>query len=94
MARSDTITIPANAWTEITNSNATVVTLQVKAGSIQLVATVGSVAPTSFNSALDYPARQGEMGVPITSFAPGTPGVNRLFAWANAAPATLYISHD
>jgi hypothetical protein len=94
MARTETLTIPADTWTQLTNSDATLATFQVKRGSIQLVATVGAVAPTSFSQALNYNAGQGEVALPMASITPGTPGTNRLWAWANAGSADVHISHD
>ncbi len=94
MARDDTLTIPANAWTQLTNSDATNVTFQVKRGSIQLTATAGAVQPTDFTKAIDYVKGEGEINIALAGLRIATPGVNRLWAFANADSADVYISHD
>lgn len=93
MARSDTITIPKDAWTELTNSNATAITFQVLRGTVRLIATVGQVPPTSFNGALTYKTGQGEVAMALASLFPGTTGANRVYAYSNADSADITFSH-
>lgn len=92
MARTDTLTVP-QSWIELTNSNATAVTFQVKAGPVYLVATVGAVAPTDFDNAVIYDVGQGEVGLLLADLAPGTPGANRLYAHSAGPFCSIYISH-
>lgn len=93
MARTDTLTVP-QAWTQLTNSDATKLTFQVKSGAVYIVATAGAVAPTDFDNALLYDVGQGEVAVQPLDLAPGTAGANRLYAHAAAPTAVVYISHD
>lgn len=94
MARTETLTIPANSWLQLTNSDATTFSFQVKSGSIQLVATVGAVQPASFTQTVHYMQGQGELGLSVASLTPGTPGVNRVYGFANGTTAEIYVSHD
>ena len=93
MARSDTITIPKDAWTQLTNSDATAVTFQVKRGTVQLVAVVGATPPTDFNRTVTYRIGQGEVAIPLASLAPGTAGANRVYAHPGPDSADIFISH-
>lgn len=93
MARNDTITIPKDQWTELTNANATAATFQVLRGTVRLLATVGAIAPTSFNGALSYRAGQGEVAIPLASLFPGITGANRIYAYSNADSADVTFSH-
>ncbi len=93
MARTETLNLPRDQWTEITNANATAITFQVKSGTIFLAAVVGAVPPTSFTGAVQYRAGQGELALPLASLAPGTAGANRVYAYPQAAPAEVYVSH-
>jgi hypothetical protein len=93
MARTDTVTIAANTWTQLTNANTTAVTFQVKRGTVEMVATFGETPPADFDNALTYRAPQGEMLVPLAELAPGTAGANRLYAYSQGEAATIYISH-
>ncbi len=93
MARTDTLTIPANQWLQLTNSDATAVTFQVKGGTVHLVATVGATPPADFDNALIYRAGQGEANIPLADLAPGTAGANRVYGYADQGKAEIYISH-
>lgn len=92
MARTDTVSVP-QSWTQLTNSDATAVTFQVKAGPVYLVATVGASAPADFDNAVLYDVGQGEVAVTLANLAPGTAGANRLYAHAAGPSASVYISH-
>ena len=93
MARTDTVSVPANAWTQLTNSDATAVTFQVKSGAVYLVATVGATPPADLDNALLYYAGQGEVALAMADLAPGTAGANRLYAWGAVPSSNIYISH-
>jgi hypothetical protein len=93
MARTDTITIPADDWTQLTNADTTAVTFQVKRGTVSLVVTVGAVEPTDFDNAIRYTEGQGEVAIPLADLAPGTDGGTRVYAHSNAASADIYFSH-
>jgi hypothetical protein len=92
MARTDTVTVPAEDWIQLTNGDTTAVTFQVKSGAIYLVATVGAVEPTNLDNAVYYSERQGEIALALADLAPGTAGANRLYAWGASASDVL-ISH-
>jgi hypothetical protein len=92
MPRTDTLTV-AQAWTQLTNSDATAVTFQVKTGSVYIVATAGATPPTDFDNSLLYEAGQGEVALALADLAPGTAGANRLYAFAATPTATVIISH-
>lgn len=94
MARTDTVSVPAGTWIQLTNSDATKATFQVRSGEIYLVATVGAVAPTDFDNALFYSVRQGEAAISLADLAPGTAGATRLYAYGVSANTNVYISHD
>lgn len=93
MARTDTLTVPANSWLQLTNSDATAVTFQVKSGAVQLVATIGAVPPTDSDNAFEYVAGQGESNFALSNLALDTPTVNRLYARAISPSASVTISH-
>jgi len=92
MARTDTVVVPKEGWLQLTNSDATTVTFQVKSGSVYLVATVGAVQPSDLDNAVYYSAGQGEIAIALADLAPGTAGANRLYAWGADASSVL-ISH-
>ena len=94
MARTDTLTVPATGWLQLTNSDATAVTFQVKSGAVQLVATIGATPPVSDDNAVEYVAGQGEINLSLSSLALDTPTVNRLYARAISPSASVLISHD
>lgn len=93
MARTNVITLPKDSWTQLTNSDATAVTFQVRRGTVQIAAVVGAVAPTDFDKAVEYRKGQGEAAIPLASLAPGTAGANRVYAHPGPDSAEVYISH-
>ena len=93
MARTDTVTIPSDTWTQLTNADATAVTFQVKRGTIHLVVTAGATPPTDFDNAVRYTEGQGEVAIPLADLAPGTADGTRVYVHSNAASADVYVSH-
>lgn len=95
MPRQSTITIPPNVWTEITNTDATVFSLQVLSGAIHLEGAVGAVPPTSFDGS--FFLREGQpplIGVSLPTMFNGVVGTNRLYAHGDGNSATIVISHN
>lgn len=94
MARTDSLNVPGGSWLQLTNSDATTVTFQIKSGAVYLVATVGAVTPADLDNAVYYSVGQGEVAISLADLAPGTAGANRLYAWGDQTiSSTVYISH-
>lgn len=92
MAQNTTVTIPAQTWTEMTNSNITSVTFQ-NVGNYQcsVKATTGS-APSTLFGAVEYDAGQGERNVALSSLFPGVAGAVRLWAYSDIG-TSMMVSH-
>jgi len=97
MARHDTLTIPPQTWTQLTNADADAVRVQSRSGQVFLQATAGATAPASahsgFGGALlfDY-ADTITAALVLADAFPGVTGANRLWAWCEGQ-CTLSVSH-
>lgn len=91
MARTDTLTVP-QSWTQLTNADATDVTVQVKSGSVYLVATVGATPPADFDNAVLFEVGPVEK-FSLADLAPGTASATRIYAHAASPLCSVYISH-
>lgn len=88
-----TVSIPANTWTQLTTADATKATWYVKKGPVEIVATVGAVAPTDFAEAITYQQGQGEAGMPLADYAPDK-AATRMYGYSSGAAAAVHFSHD
>ena len=91
--KSDTDVIPKDQWVQLTLSDVTAATFQVRRGTVLLVPTVGAVPPTDLKKGVSYSAGQGEVAFAIADLAPGTAGVNRVYAYSAGESAEIYFSH-
>lgn len=91
MAQNTTITIPANAWTEITDANVTAITFQNTGSSFALVKGTTGAAPTDNLGAIRYNPGQGERNVTMADLFPGAT-LNRVWVYAES-PVKFMVSH-
>jgi len=94
MAQNTTVTIPPRVWTQLTDANATNVTVQVNNvnGNVLLTATIGAVAPTTELGSLRLGQGQYIINTALQSIFPGAGAVTRLYAYAEQG-AEILISH-
>ena len=93
MAQNTTITVPAGAWTQLTDADITSITFQnIGSNHIMVKATTDGTAPTNYAGAIRYNPGQGERNVALSDLFPGLAGRDRL--WAYATDATqIVVSH-
>jgi hypothetical protein len=94
MAQNTTKIVPAGVWFQLTDANATNVTLHVNSvvGSVLLQPAVGAVTPTSESGSLRFNQHERIINTPLQNMFPGAGAVNRLYAFA-ANGAEIFISH-
>lgn len=92
MAQNTSISIVANTWTLLTDSNVSSATFQnVGSNFILVKATTNTTAPTDTNGALRYNPGQGERNAFLSDLFPGITGVR---LWARSPDATqVVVSH-
>lgn len=92
MAQNTTTTIPARAWTQLTDADVTSITFQnVGSSHILIKATTGTTAPTTSTGAIRYNPGQGERNVTLADLFPGIAG-KRIWVYAEDA-AQVVVSH-
>tara|TARA_R110000803_G_scaffold189342_1_gene251829 strand:- start:160 stop:441 length:282 start_codon:yes stop_codon:yes gene_type:complete len=80
MAQNTDIVIVANVWTQLTNTNVSLITFQNKGTYHILVkGTTGASAPTDDNGSIRYNPGQGERNVPLSDLFSG---INAVRVWA------------
>ena len=89
----------ADAWTQLTNADATTITFQVVSGSVKVRATTDGTAPSDGAAGFEYHAdpanyaRDGELRILISDLASAT-GMVRLWAWPlTGRPAKVVVDH-
>lgn len=94
MAQNTTITVPPRAWTQLTNADATNVTVQIinSNGAVLLKPAIGAVAPTDELGALRLPKEDFILNTALQNIFPGADAVTRLYAYAEDG-ADVLISH-
>ena len=93
MAQNTTITVPAGAWTQLTDSDITSITFQnIGSNHIMVKATTDGTAPTNYAGAIRYNPGQGERNVALSDLFPGLAGRDRLWAYATDATQVV-VSH-
>lgn len=94
MAQNTTITVPPRTWTQLTNADATAITIQVQStvNPIFVKGTVGAVPPTSFLGCLQLNPPDQFVNQTLAHFFPGVAGVTRLYAYSEQE-AQVFISH-
>lgn len=93
MAQNTTITVPPRTWTQLTNSNATNVTVDNFGNDgVLLKGAVGAVPPTDELGALRYDRGQRIVNVTLDHLFLGLAGVNRLYAYHEQG-TTITIQH-
>ena len=93
MAKNETVTLTANAWTELTDADVSAITFQNR-GQYDVFITVqnGTTTPTSFDDAIRYGPSQGESNVTLANLALGVTTPNRVFAYSKHAVG-VFVSH-
>ena len=93
MAQNTTITVPAGAWTQLTDADITSITFQnIGSNHIMVKATTDGTAPTNYAGAIRYNPGQGERNVALSDLFPGLAARDRLWAYATDATQVV-ISH-
>jgi hypothetical protein len=93
MPQQNTIEIPRNTWTQITNADAASVTFLVLGNApVYIAGAADTSLPTSTEGALRYQSGEGERNVELSALFPGVDGVVRLFAYS-AKKAQVVVSH-
>jgi hypothetical protein len=92
-AYTDTVSIPALTWTEITNSDTTYITFQNLGSYPIFVAVSTSAAPSNTDGAVVYNPNEGERNIEVMELAPGTTGGDRVWVYCTKA-SRVYVSHD
>jgi uncharacterized protein with WD repeat len=92
MAQNTDISVPKEAWTQLTDADVSSITFQNKSGNFVLIkGTTSASTPTNADGAIRYNPGQGE---PNTSLADMFPGISavRLYAYAPEG-ALIMVSH-
>jgi hypothetical protein len=93
MAQNTDITVEANDWTLLTDSNVSSVTFQNQSPTqIFVKATADTTKPTTALGSIEYGLGEGERNVLLSDLFPGITAPVRLWAYANLK-ANVYISH-
>lgn len=93
MPRNSNVSIPANAWTQITANDITAITFQNLSGAeILIKGTVGANAPTDASGAIRYGSDLGERNASLADLFPGISGANRVYALCPLAGSVM-VSH-
>lgn len=93
MAQNTTITLTAQTWTLLTDSDISAVTFQNDSRSaVYIKATTDTSAPTTTDGAILYAGGQGERNVSMEDLFPGLSGADRLWAYAPSG-GRMMISH-
>lgn len=87
MTQNVTISLPANTWTQISDSNIPAIRVaNLGTEAIWLQATVGAVAPTNTNGALPLlPTQVLAADLTLAQLWPGVTGANRVYALSPVA---------
>lgn len=99
MARNETLNLPADEWTEITNADATSITFMVQSPNTAIVyiqataASEPSGGDGDVSGSIPYAAGQGERNATIADMFPGVAGADRVFAHPVGVAANLFVSH-
>ena len=95
MPQNLSISVPANTWTLLTDTNVTALTFQVGpqvVSTIFIAGTVGAVPPANRENSLRYNSLEGEINVALSDLFPGVSGANRVYAWCDY-PTTSFVGH-
>ena len=87
MAQNTNITVPANTWTLLTDSDVTSITFQHVGGAgkdLFIKATTDPSAPTNTNGAVFYPFGTGERNVAMSDLFPGLSGGDRIWGFSTS----------
>jgi hypothetical protein len=93
MPQNTTITLTASTWTQLSDADIDAITFQNRGGTHMFVSgTTDTSAPTDFDGAIRYNPGQGERNVALVDLFPGLTGVDRLWAFSDAA-IDVTVSH-
>lgn len=94
MPQNATVSVPAGAWTQLTNADVSAIRAQNLNGyPIKIMGTVGAVAPTTDAGAIVLAAGQAiAADLTLAQLFPGVTGANRVYAFSDA-PALVSVSH-
>lgn len=86
------VTVPANTWAQLTNSDATAFSLRVIRGQILLRFTAGATEPAADAYGLTFADGVGIVNRNIADMC-ALSGANRIWAKAIGSDAEIYIDH-
>lgn len=94
MARHETVTCAAGAWTQLTSGDVTEIRCQNRGQyPIFLQATVGATPPSNSSGAVSLGAGETlAADLTLAQLFPGVSGANRVYAWAGGA-TEVSVSH-
>ena len=94
MPQNATVAVPARTWTQLTNADVSAIRVQnINGYTIEIMGTVGAVAPTSDAGAIVLAAGQAiAADLTLAQLFPGVAGANRVYAFSDA-PALVSVSH-
>ena len=95
MPQNTTVNLTAATWTQLTDADITSITFQVfaSAGPVFIKATTDTTAPTTTAGAFVYQSGQGERNVALSDLFPGISARDRVWAYCEAAGASVAFSH-
>jgi len=92
-ARTTTITVPRNTWTQLTDNDVASITFQILSRDLVMIkATTDTTAPTTSAGAVAYQQGQGERNVAMADLFPGLSGADRLWAFSQN-DSEVMVSH-
>lgn len=92
MAQNTTITLTADAWTELTDANVTSITFQnTSSYHILVKGTTDATTPTDALGSIRYNPGQGEMNTSLSDLFPGISAA-RIWAYSSQV-ATVFVSY-
>jgi len=92
MAQNTNISVPKEAWTQLTDADVSSITFQNKSGNFVLIkGTTSASTPTDADGAIRYNPGQGELNTALSDMFPGITAV-RLYAYAPEG-ASVMVSH-
>ena len=94
MAKNETVSVPADTWTQLTDGDVSSITFQVLGGEgVRVVAQNGAASdPSNAEDVIYYPPAHGERNVSLSDLFPGVTDPNRVYAYAPDA-ALVFVSH-
>jgi hypothetical protein len=89
-----TVAVPANTWTQLTTADASAITFQnTSQYTIMVKATTDATTPTTQTDVLIYGPGEGETNLTMANKWLGLTSPDRLWAYCQGKPASVFVSH-